>query len=155
MATDDPTKRGPDDGQTPGDEDSGAFDAEEFDRELKKIQEGPLFTAPPVPEEIPEVLREPPPGAPRAATPPPGSSKAEDDTRNRLVRLSAIGTDFGLTVIIAGGLGYGVDYLAKTKPWGLLIGIVVGVFLGGFRFIREGMAANRRALEDLKKNRRP
>jgi F0F1-type ATP synthase assembly protein I len=73
--------------------------------------------------------------------------------RNRLARLYSIGTDFGLTVIIVGAMGFGVDYLAKTKPWGLLIGIVAGVLLGGYRFIRAGLAANRKALEDLKKNR--
>ena len=38
------------------------------------------------------------------------------------------------SVVVAGGVGYSIDYFASTKPWGLMIGIIIG-FIAGTRSI--------------------
>ena len=38
------------------------------------------------------------------------------------------------SVVVAGGIGYSVDYFAGTKPWGLMAGIIIG-FIAGTRSI--------------------
>ena len=37
-------------------------------------------------------------------------------------------------VIVGGAFGYGFDYLAATKPWGLMVGIILG-FAAGTRSV--------------------
>lgn len=41
---------------------------------------------------------------------------------------------FAGSVVVAGGIGYSIDYFANTKPWGLMIGVVLG-FIAGTRSI--------------------
>jgi len=38
------------------------------------------------------------------------------------------------SVVVAGGIGYSIDYFAGTKPWGLMAGIIIG-FIAGTRSI--------------------
>jgi len=38
------------------------------------------------------------------------------------------------SVLVAGGIGFSIDYFANTKPWGLMAGIIIG-FIAGTRSI--------------------
>ena len=45
-------------------------------------------------------------------------------------------SDFSAAVIVGGLLGFGFDKLAKTTPWGLLVGIVFGFMAGTRNIVR-------------------
>jgi F0F1-type ATP synthase assembly protein I len=102
------------------------------------------------PMDMPEVLRDRPGagGAPAHRRPVPHVDQ------NALAKVWAIGLDFGMMVLAGGGLGWLADrFLIKNGHWGILVGFVLGLVVGMFRFIREGLAANRTALADLKRHR--
>ena len=66
----------------------------------------------------------------------------------------AIGLDFGM-MVLAGVLGWLVDRFAiGTGHWGLLTGFLLGMVVGMTRFIRDGLAANRKALAQFRDRRR-
>lgn len=127
------------------------LEAELEERLERQAAEDPLVHNPPHPGPIPEVLRERPPEPQRPTY--TVNSGQNEELRSRLVRLYAIGTDFVLTALVCAGLGWAIDWFFRTSPWGLVGGIAIGVLLGGYRFIREGLAANRRAVDDLRKRR--
>ncbi len=92
--------------------------------------------APPRPRdprlEIPEILRERPPGA-ETPTPKPASL---GNTMGELGFALAIGIDF-LVVAAAGGAGgWFLDRQFGWSPWGLMVGIFVGFAGGLFRLIK-------------------
>ena len=39
-------------------------------------------------------------------------------------------------IILLGGLGYGFDYWRGTSPWGLLIGLLLGIVVGFYELIK-------------------
>jgi F0F1-type ATP synthase assembly protein I len=39
-------------------------------------------------------------------------------------------------IILLGGIGYAVDRWWKTEPWGLVIGLVLGIVVGFYEIIR-------------------
>lgn len=39
-------------------------------------------------------------------------------------------------IILLGGLGYGFDYWRGTSPWGLIIGLVLGIVVGFYELIK-------------------
>ncbi|MFM9889482.1 MAG: AtpZ/AtpI family protein [Rickettsiales bacterium] len=47
-------------------------------------------------------------------------------------------SDFGAAALVGCGLGFGVDYVAHTSPFGLIIGLLVGV-AAGFRMMMRTM----------------
>jgi len=61
----------------------------------------------------------------------------DDGTMNQLMRVASIGTNVAFAVIAGSLLGLGVDWLAGTRPWGLLVGAGVGVIGGLVTLIRE------------------
>ncbi len=61
-----------------------------------------------------------------------------------LMRAWAIGLDFAGSVGGGALLGLLVDWLGGTGPWGLVGGLLVGLIVGAYRFVREGLAAQRR-----------
>lgn len=46
------------------------------------------------------------------------------------------GGEFGAAVIVGSLLGYGVDHLVHTTPWGLVIGMVLGFAAGVANIVR-------------------
>lgn len=58
-------------------------------------------------------------------------------------RVFAVGMDFVYAFIGATALGWGADWLFKTSPRWLLIGAGVGVVVGMYRFITEGLKLGR------------
>lgn len=69
------------------------------------------------------------------------SPKYEKAGMDVLGKVWAIGFSFGMSVIAGGVLGWGVDYFAKTKPWGLLAGLGLGLVAGMVRFVKEAKQA--------------
>lgn len=47
-----------------------------------------------------------------------------------LAHLSSAGLAFGLAVLLGAALGYGIDRLAGTSPWGFLLGFLLGLAAG-------------------------
>ena len=41
-----------------------------------------------------------------------------------------LGTELTVTTIVAGLLGYALDYFFGSKPWGLVVGVIFGVAAG-------------------------
>ena len=39
-------------------------------------------------------------------------------------------------IILLGGLGYGFDYWRGTSPWGVFIGLMLGVVVGFYELIK-------------------
>lgn len=39
-------------------------------------------------------------------------------------------------ILLLGGLGYGLDAWLGTRPWGLVIGLILGVVVGFYELIR-------------------
>jgi len=66
-----------------------------------------------------------------------------DDSRSQIMAVWSIASEFVVAVISGGLIGWGVDALAHTKPWGILIGFGVGLCYGFMRFIKEALALTR------------
>jgi ATP synthase protein I len=45
-------------------------------------------------------------------------------------------SEFASAILVGGLLGYGVDFLLKTSPWGLLVGLALGFSAGTVNLIR-------------------
>ena len=43
----------------------------------------------------------------------------------------SLGSNFATAPIVAGALGYGIDWLIGTYPWGMVVGIALG-FVSAF-----------------------
>ena len=70
-------------------------------------------------------------------------AKANSDMKGRLVSVSAIGTEFAIVVAGGGLLGWVIDKLAGTEPWGILIGFGFGLVYGFTRFVKEALALSK------------
>jgi len=62
-------------------------------------------------------------------------------------RMAHMGLEFAGAALILGAIGYYVDYKAGSFPIGTLVGLVVGVVGGMYRFLREAVLANRRNMQ--------
>jgi F0F1-type ATP synthase assembly protein I len=40
------------------------------------------------------------------------------------------------SIILLGGLGYGFDYWRGTSPWGVFIGLMLGIVVGFYELIK-------------------
>lgn len=58
-------------------------------------------------------------------------------------RLAGMGFEFGASLAVFTLLGWWVDRHWATAPWGLLIGVLLGLIGGTYNFVREAMAAIR------------
>jgi F0F1-type ATP synthase assembly protein I len=55
-----------------------------------------------------------------------------------------MGLEFAGAALILGAIGYYIDYSIGSYPVGTVIGLVLGVVGGMYRFIREALLANKR-----------
>ncbi|MHC4063909.1 MAG: AtpZ/AtpI family protein [Planctomycetota bacterium] len=72
--------------------------------------------------------------------------------RPQWIRHAGVGIEFAAAVAGFGLVGYWIDAHYATGPWGLLIGVALGLIGGTYNLIRESMAAFKR-LEEEKRNR--
>jgi ATP synthase protein I len=45
-------------------------------------------------------------------------------------------SEFASAILVGGLLGYGVDFLAKSSPWALLVGLALGFVAGTANIVR-------------------
>jgi ATP synthase protein I len=70
--------------------------------------------------------------------------KQERDERAPKVAIDRSGMSLGLrmasefasAILVGGLLGYGVDFLVKLTPWGLLVGLALGFAAGTVNIVR-------------------
>lgn len=60
-----------------------------------------------------------------------------------LWRLSGIGAELVGSILGLGLLGYGVDAYFDTDPWGLIVGLMLGMVGGMYNAIQSALAATR------------
>lgn len=53
-----------------------------------------------------------------------------------------IGGEFGAAILVGAGIGYGADFLLKTQPWGLVIGLCLGFAAAVVSVVRAANAYN-------------
>ena len=74
---------------------------------------------------------------------PPQNSKRTPPVSNygNLYRLASMGYELVVAIIVMGAIGFGLDYLFNSKPWLLISGMILGIFVGLYRFYREARRA--------------
>jgi ATP synthase protein I len=64
----------------------------------------------------------------------PKSDKGDDDARGMLQVALGLGTRIGVEMMVALGVGFGIgwsiDRLLGTKPWGIVVFLVLGIAAG-------------------------
>ncbi len=70
-----------------------------------------------------------------------------DCDRRSWVRYSTLGIEFAAAVAGFALVGFWIDRHYETKPWGLLIGAILGIGGGMYNFIRAALGA----FKDLEK----
>jgi F0F1-type ATP synthase assembly protein I len=90
---------------------------------------------------------------------PMGSSDQNRDPNRKpaasWTRLSGIGVEFVGAVAVFALVGYWADRHWQSSPWGLLIGLALGLIGGMYNLIREAMQASRQAREEDLAEKRP
>jgi F0F1-type ATP synthase assembly protein I len=69
------------------------------------------------------------------------------------VRHSGVGLELAGATAGLALLGHWIDGRYGTAPWGILIGVVIGIVGGLFNLVRESLAAAREAKDDDDANR--
>ncbi len=67
------------------------------------------------------------------------------------MKMGAVSLNFVYSAVGLGALGWLVDYFAKSFPIGLLCGAGLGVLVGGYRFVREATAMNKRQAKGMER----
>ena len=62
---------------------------------------------------------------------------------SNLWRLSGIGVELVAAIVGFGLAGYGVDAYFDSSPWGLLVGLALGMVGGMYNAVRASLAAGR------------
>ena len=112
---------------------------EQFGERQRQVEAGlnPLFTNPPHPGPIPDVLQQSPPAAP--SKPP-----------SLMAGVAGMGAAWGMAVdfvvtILAGlALGWLIDRWQGTSPWGILGGLCLGFVAAFVRIVRQTQRDERR-----------
>ena len=69
---------------------------------------------------------------------------------NPAYQVYAIALEFVVFTVVCGGIGWGIDYLAGTGKVWMTIGFIVGILGGGYRFVRQALAASKGPLKSDK-----
>lgn len=66
-------------------------------------------------------------------------SARDDGTMEQLVRIGTVGGNFALAVVALGLIGWGVQVwvIPSAAPWLLVGGLLLGVVIGGLRFVQD------------------
>jgi len=68
------------------------------------------------------------------------------------VRYSGVGIELAGATAGLALVGYRIDGKFGTSPWGILIGVTIGIVGGLYNLVRESLAASREAREDDARN---
>ncbi len=78
---------------------------------------------------------------------------SQPDSPQRMTRLAGMGFQFGASLAVCTLVGWWVDHHWNTKPWGMLIGVFIGLIGGGYNFIRDALEAIRESDQEAKRRR--
>ena len=81
------------------------------------------------------------------------TSKLSEQRFPGWVRYSGVGLELAGATAGLALVGYWVDGKFHTSPWGILIGVVIGIVGGLYNLIREALAAAKEAQSDDDANR--
>jgi ATP synthase protein I len=80
----------------------------------------------------------------------PASMRKEDTARRDAAEaaspwktfgaVAGLGFELVAAVIVVGLMGFGVDYLLGSGPWGLVVGAALGLGLGFWRMVKVGLS---------------
>lgn len=68
----------------------------------------------------------------------------------KAAQVGAIGTNFAVAVGGMGLVGYFLDRWLGTRPWLLLTFLLLGLVGGFYNFVRDALAAGRKATEEFR-----
>lgn len=78
-----------------------------------------------------------------------------DAESSALWRASGMGTEFAASIVGMALIGWLIDRWRGTAPWGVGIGVGLGIIGGGLNFFRAAMRLNRDAAARYKAAHRP
>jgi ATP synthase protein I len=67
---------------------------------------------------------------------------AEHDSRSTIsqgARAWATSLDFVFSIVALGGIGWLIDRWRGTAPWFMLTGLILGLVVGFYRFVKEAL----------------
>lgn len=64
-----------------------------------------------------------------------GYQKKQSDAYKTYIKTSAVGLEFGLSIVVGALGGYFADRYLHSSPWGLIIGVVIGSVAGVKRLL--------------------
>ncbi|MGH9361536.1 MAG: AtpZ/AtpI family protein [Thermoanaerobaculia bacterium] len=74
------------------------------------------------------------------------------EQRSSWVRFSALGVELAAAIAGFTLVGYWVDLHWGSAPWGLVVGVLLGVVGGMYNLIRQSLAASREAAGEETRN---
>lgn len=86
---------------------------------------------------------------PLSSTPKPGQGRNDRQT-SQLWRLSGMGSELVITILALALVGHLIDRWLGSRPWGLVIGLTVGLLLGGYNFLKQATSVSRKAAADFR-----
>jgi F0F1-type ATP synthase assembly protein I len=64
------------------------------------------------------------------------AAKSLQENATRSGTAAAVSYTLVGAIILLGGLGYGFDYWRGTSPWGVFIGLMLGIVVGFYELIK-------------------
>ena len=64
------------------------------------------------------------------------AAKTQQDNASRSGTAAAVSYTLIGAIVLLGGLGYGFDKWRGTAPWGLFIGLMLGIVVGFYELIK-------------------
>ena len=80
--------------------------------------------------------------------PSPPGGMSDYNPMQQIGRVSVIGTEFAVAVGVMAGIGWLLDWWLGTGPWLLFAGAVLGLAVGTYRFVKEGLAVVRSPIKE-------
>jgi F0F1-type ATP synthase assembly protein I len=68
------------------------------------------------------------------------------------MRYSALGVELAAAIVGFALVGFWIDRRYGTAPWGLVVGVALGVVGGMYNLIRQSLAASREAASEDTRN---
>jgi ATP synthase protein I len=64
------------------------------------------------------------------------SARSLQDNASRAGNAAAVSYSLIGAIVLMGGLGYGFDWWRGTSPWGLVVGLLLGIVVGFYELIK-------------------
>jgi len=77
-----------------------------------------------------------------------------EERRTGLMHLAGLGVEFAAAMVGFVLVGLWVDYHWGTRPWGVLVGAMLGMIGGGYNMLRQSLRAARKSQREAEERRR-